>query len=1256
MNNIPSLRWLILLCIGWSGYHVYLTEDSFTKFSKIDRIASSAAQELLYYQDPALGRIISPPLDIQPASFSNAMSWEHVAIGNDAGRIRCLSTFTKDDQQYIFAGSASGGLWMSRSTVVDEVFWQKSSLPENTISSIYFDSSDSILYVGTGEGYFQNDAFPGSGVYTSADFGHTWERSDDTADFAYVQSIVKQDEGIVVSSLHDGIFLSSDHGSTYAQSDNASFSSVNDLLPLSNNSLLVSSGLHSQGRIMHLNLLDKTANEVSYFKQFEHLRRIELAQSPSNQAILYALAEDINTENVRLFKSTDEGTNWQELPLNIPFFAGGQAWYNLVIEVSPLHPDNILIGGLDLHASLDGGMTWHTVTQHDKTKQHYVHADQHAIHFLNENDVLVGNDGGVALIKNVFDVGSLTVTTLNDGLHITQCNSGLISQTDSTLYLGTQDNGVLSSNLGSAFTQQLLEGDAGSVIVDEDDPSLIISSYIKNNYFISRDGGKHFYYRDFSNNGLFANPVDYDHSRNILYAVESPGKLLRWNNPADLGRQFDIVNVTNISEQITTVHVGKNMQDRLYIGTANGGIYYLDFCYVGKHRYAFHRYSFGEGNVVKKVISFEEKPQELLALVSNAGVNNIYTSTNQGKSWIAHDGDLPNIAVRDILIREDGYYLGTDYGIWYTDQLHGVQTHWKPLRSPFTMTPVNQLLNDAQGNLLAITYGNGVFRGKEGQAFDLRSDQAALTIGEERLSSWNCGDKHQIQSIVGSISGCVDDVTLDAFLLTDDQTQHDISIHSVDLSTDGSNFRIDIEVIDDTTPEPEEAVILVVEARCLGSTKQLEIPIQIIDNDNPLLEDVNSSQVSIGELDEQTAEYPFKAYYEDEKMELLVKAEELLSKGMAAGNIQKLELYVLKKLSGVSFNDFTITMSSDKNNQISDFTSGQVVFQNKIDTKEGWNTFNLQEPFYWNGSDNIRIQMCFNNNIWSNSDVIACHKTDFPSVVYSYKDSNVGCTLSYAEHSSDLRPTIRMYSGSRAERASEATSDYSIELSGNAESILRDDQNDVVVVIQSNGQNSCEEVRVFDEIAVVNEMDVFHWTFHTKMVSISNESQISTEYRLFYNTSEFQLIDESKSLKHIILVDGDIYSERSITLEELTQLNAGVYSLEVEMDRDFETLLIQESSIDYRQKDDDEEVEVRMVLSPNPFSSAFRVEYDLPQEITITDVLLISPKGERLGLQTEFPDSKSIHVFPDSGLQSGWYFVKVILSNGEYNMLKAIKQ
>jgi len=97
--------------------------------------------------------------------------------------------------------------------------------------------------------------------------------------------------------------------------------------------------------------------------------RIEIAVAPSassstGSTVIYGVKynqDALGSDDVSwIRKSTDGGSNWSDLTIpsdwaSSAHFTRGQAWYDLIMEVHPTNENIVLMGGIDLYKSSNGG-------------------------------------------------------------------------------------------------------------------------------------------------------------------------------------------------------------------------------------------------------------------------------------------------------------------------------------------------------------------------------------------------------------------------------------------------------------------------------------------------------------------------------------------------------------------------------------------------------------------------------------------------------------------------------------------------------------------------------------------------------------------------------------------------------------------------------------------------------------------------------------------------------------------------------------
>jgi len=267
------------------------------------------------------------------------------------------------------------------------------------------------------------------------------------------------------------------------------------------------------------------------------IRRVELACAPSDSNIVYAVAGNTSNNIAWMKKSTDAGSSWSNLSIprylndTTVHFTRGQAWYDLILAVHPTNPAIVIAGGIDLHKTTDSGNTWNGISHwYGGYGRPEVHADQHAIAFRPgaNNAAVFGNDGGTYYSSNVGSSSSPSFAHRVDGYNVTQFYAVAMKDSLGSNYMlaGAQDNGSHQfTSAGINSTTEVTGGDGAYCFIDQDDPTYQITSYVRNNWRRSTNGGQSFSAITSNSTGRFINPADYDDDANILYAAAASNQL-----------------------------------------------------------------------------------------------------------------------------------------------------------------------------------------------------------------------------------------------------------------------------------------------------------------------------------------------------------------------------------------------------------------------------------------------------------------------------------------------------------------------------------------------------------------------------------------------------------------------------------------------------------------------------------------------------------------------------------------------------------
>lgn len=424
--------------------------------------------------------------------------WTFLGPGNVGGRIRAI-VFDPRNSNRFFIGSATGGIWLTNNA--GQTIMPVADFSGNlAIGSMAIDPvNPNNVYAGTGESFA---GFTGVGVFKSTDGGSTWNllmsTSTDTlvnpsgADWVTTNRIGvhRTDPNIVLAANGGGIYRSANGGQSWTRTR------VGNTLDLqfdpNNPDRVVASG--NGGFAFYSTDAGNTWTDAPKFFTNE-LRgrgtsaRSEFAWSTSTPNLVFASVDNTDqTSGTRgeVYKSEDGGQTW--VFMSSPKHLSQQGDYDNTIWVDPTNAMNMVVGGLDLYRSIDGGTTFTRIStwQAAGPGLPQPHADHHQIvsppNFSGANPVVyIGNDGGLYRSTNIFSASSSGTSTwqnLNNELGITQFYGGAGSlAAGGKIIGGTQDNGDLRFSTGTTWTR-IGGGDGGYAAVDPVDDATHYGEYV----------------------------------------------------------------------------------------------------------------------------------------------------------------------------------------------------------------------------------------------------------------------------------------------------------------------------------------------------------------------------------------------------------------------------------------------------------------------------------------------------------------------------------------------------------------------------------------------------------------------------------------------------------------------------------------------------------------------------------------------------------------------------------------------------------
>ena len=646
-----------------------------------------------------------------PNSLTSGTGWQSVnptgmfyGVTNDnyiSGRTNGI-VFHPSNPNIMYIAAAQGGVWK---TTDGGINWTVLTDNLGSISSgdIAIDPNNpNILYYGTGELNYSQDSQYGDGIYKSTNAGLNWIKispSSQTGTYTGKILVDPSNSNNIYVAGNTGLLLSTNAGLNWINTQAGNFTSllINPAVP---SILYASTGSGST-------IIYKSTNSgLNWSVNFTIStgRRTQLAISPDNPNYLYASVAASSGALLGLYRTTNAGDNWtvQNSSTN---YMSSQGWYDNAVTVIPGNVDGVVVGGLDVYVSTNGGVTltkrstWST-----SNPLNFSHAD---IHFLTYNGSVLFccSDGGV--YKST-DNGT-TWSDLNAKISTLQFQSADYDPNDITkLYGGCQDNNKQTSTDNGVVWIQRTTGDGGYTIVDPVNTNYVYGQYVNGSIQRSANSGVTFtnITPSGSSGGLFYNPYEMapgDHNT-VVFGRADVWKTTAVQTASTSSGWTQIATTAIVSGSVSSIGISKINSDKIYIGTSNGKIH------VTTNNGINWTSTTGFPYVSDLWVDFNNDD---ICYATFGGANpttHVYKTTNGGANWFTITSNLPNIGVNSIVKRQTNpqmLFVGTDVGVF---QSTNEGTDWVLFNTGFPNVEVYDLkYKEGPKFLMAATHGRGCF-------------------------------------------------------------------------------------------------------------------------------------------------------------------------------------------------------------------------------------------------------------------------------------------------------------------------------------------------------------------------------------------------------------------------------------------------------------------------------------------------------------------------------------------------------------------
>jgi PKD repeat protein len=636
--------------------------------------------------------------------------------GGGAGRINFTTLHPNGD---IYVGAPSGGLWRRNGTN-----WSSNT---DQLSFIGFSdlivnaANPQIMLAATGDAD-AGDA-PCIGVLKSINGGATWSSSGLTS-MTRIHKLLYEPNNFnkVFAATNTGIWMTTNAGSSWSSVYGGG--RVYDIEFKPGDPTVVYA-------VTALGYVKSTDGGLSFSTPSASsslpasgTNRRAIAVTPANPDYLYMVCGRSDNSGLHSFwRSTDGGNTFTMMldgvggALNLLGWnpsgndAGGQSWYDLAIAASPLNADVVMVGGVNVWRTTNGGSNW-TLFGHwyGGGGAPYCHADIHNLAFAGNGDLYASTDGGLFRATNV--TGGANFTDLSSGLHIAQIYRLGVSQTNSeTVITGWQDNGTNLRRTGSNDWSEVIGGDGMECAIDPGNGNIMLGELYYGNIRKSTNGGLSFgtivgsggASGTVNENGNWVTPYSIAKSTPTTYYV---GKTTVYKSTNSGGSFIAASGIPTTGTRVNAIAVSPSNSD--YVYAAKGSA-----MYVTTDGQNFVNRSTGLSGTINYITVHGTNPAIAWVVMSGySATNKVFKTVNGGQNWTNVTGNMPNVALGCIVTDEqkphNQLYVGTETGIYYTNDT--LAAGWIPFEEGLPNVEVSELeIQYNAGKIVAATYGRGTW-------------------------------------------------------------------------------------------------------------------------------------------------------------------------------------------------------------------------------------------------------------------------------------------------------------------------------------------------------------------------------------------------------------------------------------------------------------------------------------------------------------------------------------------------------------------
>jgi hypothetical protein len=682
---------LSLISTNWKNYETFLRENNIGAANKSNAALSSS----------------STWTSVGPFG---AMMGSVNGLPAKAGRDNFI-TFDPSNSSTYWCGTPSGGLWK---TTNNGSTWTTNTDYLDVIgcSDLAIDPNNpNTMYLATGNGEGVGDTYS-IGVLKSTDGGQTWNPTG----LVFTVNQQRQMRRIIVNPVNPQILFavgnfgarrSSNGGATWVQVQTGNFYDA-EFKPGNPNVVFIAG---SQ--------LYRSVNGGTTFTQIgassgipSGAERYNVEVTPADSNYIYVLgSKSSNSGLLGVFRSTNGGNSFTSMTsapdilnnsCNPGTTVGGQGWYDLAFAISPIDKDEVVVGGVNVWKSINGGANFNIIGCWTAIQSNSLnlHADQHELEYTPSGTLYAANDGGIneytgtnwidrTSTRNIAQIYKIGLSALSPNVWIT----------------GHQDNGSNINN-GTNYVASY-GGDGMDCFIDRTNNNTMFASLYYGGFKRSGNGGGTWsnVVTGLTGAAAWVCPWKQDPiAPQTLYAGYS--QLFVSNN---IGTTWTPLTNTGGSVYVVEFAIAPSNNQVIYVihgtslrKTSDGGSSWINVT---------SNVPTGAGAPTFITIDPTDENTAWVTLSGYSNGNKVFQTSNGGASWTNISSNLPNLPANCSVYQpatNDRIYVGMDVGVYVKDNSTSL---WTLYNTGLPNVRINDMeISPAAPTLLrAGTYGRGVY-------------------------------------------------------------------------------------------------------------------------------------------------------------------------------------------------------------------------------------------------------------------------------------------------------------------------------------------------------------------------------------------------------------------------------------------------------------------------------------------------------------------------------------------------------------------